>query len=102
MAVRDGIYQAGFEWIDAGLDVAFDADSRREYRAFADAPPEARAAAIGQSEFADRAANKEVPDRGYRHRGKPSSVTTATAGPRVNGTTTGATLRTTSARLGVP
>src|SRR6266568_2175830 len=56
--LRNSIYQAGFEWIDAGLDVAFDADSRREYRAFADAAPQARAAAIAQkSEFADRAAN---------------------------------------------
>jgi hypothetical protein len=58
--LRNGIYQAGFEWIDAGLDVAFDADSRREYRAFADAPPEARAAAISRKgEFADRAANMD-------------------------------------------
>jgi hypothetical protein len=58
--LRNGIYQAGFEWIDAGLDVAFDADSRRQYRAFADAPPEARIAAISRdSEFADRAANMD-------------------------------------------
>ncbi len=58
--LRGGIYQAGFEWIDAGLDVAFDADSRREYRAFAGGPPEARAAAISrESEFADRAANMD-------------------------------------------
>ena len=58
--LRNGIYQAGFEWIDAGLDVAFDADSRREYQALADAPPEARAAAISrESEFADRAANMD-------------------------------------------
>ena len=58
--LRNGIYQAGFEWIDAGLDVAFDADSRREYWAFADAAPEARAAAIAQkSEFADRATNMD-------------------------------------------
>jgi hypothetical protein len=58
--LRDGIYKAGFEWIDAGLDVAFDADSRREYRAFADASPESRAAAISrESEFADRATNMD-------------------------------------------
>jgi hypothetical protein len=58
--LRNGIYQAGFEWIDAELDVAFDADSRREYRAFADAPPETRAEAISRaSDFSDRAANMD-------------------------------------------
>jgi hypothetical protein len=58
--LRNGTYQAGFEWIDAGLDVSFDADSRREYRAFADAPPEARTAAISrESEFVDRATNMD-------------------------------------------
>jgi hypothetical protein len=30
--LRAGQYAAGFEWIDAGLDVAFDEESRRDYR----------------------------------------------------------------------
>jgi hypothetical protein len=54
------VSEAGFQWIDAGLDVAFDDDSRRRYRALSRVPPATRSARITEeAEFADRVVNMD-------------------------------------------
>lgn len=55
--LRDGRYAAGFEWIDAGLDVAFDEESRRDYRRLASDPKHRRELIARHQHHADRAAN---------------------------------------------
>lgn len=41
----DGAYAGGFGWVDAGLDIAFDPESRSEYRALV-ADPQRRSEKI--------------------------------------------------------
>jgi hypothetical protein len=55
--LRDGQYAAGFEWIDAGLDVAFDEESRRDYRQLT-VDPQYRRELIERHQYhGERAAN---------------------------------------------
>jgi hypothetical protein len=55
--LRNGRYSAGFEWIDAGLDVAFDEESREDYRRLASDPQYRRKLIERHQHLTDRAVN---------------------------------------------